>query len=398
MSEESMQQIPFHVPDIDESDIAGVTEVLRSRWLTTGDRCREFEVAFADTLSPGGGLHAIAVNSGTSAMHLALEACGIGPSHRVIVPVMTFTATAEVVRYLGADPVFVDVSNEDSNLVAGQVAARVDSLPPAERDSIRALMPVHYGGRACDMQALCELAAERGWRVIDDAAHALPATSGSQMIGSLGDATAFSFYATKTLCTGEGGMVVTADEQLAARMKVMRLHGISRDAFDRYRGDGAGWAYEIVAPGFKYNLTDIAAALGLSQLARLQSMTTARTAVADRYNAGFAGNPALTLPPGPREGQQHSWHLYALRIRGGRQRRDEVIDRLAAGGISTSVHFIPLHHMPYWRDRYDLQATDFPNAEEIFSGQISLPIYPGLDASATDRVVGAVLSALEATA
>jgi dTDP-4-amino-4,6-dideoxygalactose transaminase len=390
-----MDRIPFHVPDIDEDDIQAVVSVLRSRWLTTGDRCREFERQFGLRLDPTSPPTALAVSSGTAAMHLALEACGVGPGDRVLVPVMTFTATAEVVRYLGADPVFVDVSLEDANLRADGVRARVAALDPEVADSIRAMMPVHYAGRACDMPELCELARESGWRVVDDAAHALPATSGGgRWVGTLGDATAFSFYATKPVCTGEGGMVVTADPELADRMRIMRLHGISRDAFDRYRSPSSGWAYEVVAPGFKYNLSDMAAAIGLSQLARLESTTARRASIAARYRAALEGRDDLALPPEPRRGEMHAWHLYSVRVAGPDQRRDQVVEYLADAGISTSVHFIPLHRMPYWRERYGLDAGQFPVAEEIFRGQISLPIYPGLSDDQVDRVIETLLAAL----
>ena len=392
-----MDPIPFHLPDIDESDIEAVTAVLRSRWLTTGDRCHQFESEFAASLQADAPIHAIATNSGTAAMHLALEACGIGPGDTVVVPVMTFTATAEVVRYLGADPLFVDVAATDSNLSANAVAHRVDALPAQEQERIRAIMPVHYGGLPCDMTAITGLADERGWRVIDDAAHALPSSHQDRRIGTWGDATAFSFYATKTLCTGEGGMVVTANPDLAERMKVMRLHGISRDAFDRYRSTEPAWAYEIVAPGFKYNLTDIAASLGITQLARLETTLESRRAIAARYNRGFADHPDLVLPATGDDDELHSWHLYSLRIRGDRSRRDRVIELMAREGIATSVHFIPLHRMPYWRDRYGLSNPDFPVAEELFAGQISLPIYPSLGQPEVDRVIAALLRATAAT-
>ena len=392
-----MEPIPFHLPDIDETDVEAVTAVLRSRWLTTGDRCLEFETRFAASLEADAPIHAIATNSGTAAMHLALEAGGIGPGDRVVVPVMTFTATAEVVRYLGAEPLFVDVSVADSNLRADTVADRVDALPTEVQEKVRAIMPVHYGGLACDMAALTGLADRRGWRVIDDAAHALPSAHRSRRIGTWGDATAFSFYATKTLSTGEGGMVVTADADLAARMKVMRLHGISRDAFDRYRGTEPAWAYEIVAPGFKYNLTDIASALGITQLAKLDLMHDSRRAIASRYSRGFHDHPDLVLPAPGDDGELHSWHLYSLRIRGERGRRDRVIELMAEDGIATSVHFIPLHRMPYWRDRYGLVDLDFPGAEELFAGQISLPIYPALGESEVDRVIDSLRRAVDAT-
>jgi dTDP-4-amino-4,6-dideoxygalactose transaminase len=388
-----MDRIPFHLPEIDETDIEAVTGVLRSKWLTTGDRCRELEARFSEFC---GDAEAIATSSGTAAMHLALEACGIGPGDRVIVPVMTFTSTAEVVRYLGADPVFADVGPGDANLRTEDVLAAIEGLEPGERSRVRAIMPVHYGGVACDMTALCALAREQGWRVVDDAAHALPTTHAGQPLGSFGDASAFSFYATKSMTTGEGGMVVTRDPELAARMRVMRLHGISRDAFDRYRSDEPAWAYEIVAPGFKYNLSDLAAALGITQFARLQAMADARAAVAARYDQGFGGAEDLSLPTRSAV-EQDSWHLYPLKVHGGRARRDRVIELLARDGIGTSVHFIPLHHMPYWRDRYELSAEDFPVAETHFSGEISLPIYPSLDQESTSRVIDAVLRALEAT-
>ncbi len=393
-----MDPIPFHIPDIDDTDIEAITAVLRSRWLTTGDRCRQFEQEFAASLGARVPVQAIATNSGTAALHLALEACGIGPGDRVIVPVMTFTATAEVVRYLGADPLFVDVEQATSNLSTGSVAAVVDALGAGERDKVAAIMPVHYGGLPCDMSAITSLADERGWKVIDDAAHALPSSHQSRRIGTWGHATAFSFYATKTLCTGEGGMVVTADPAIAERMRVMRLHGMSRDAFNRYRGTEPGWAYEIVAPGFKYNLTDISAALGITQLAKLDTMLEARSAIAARYNRGLDDHPDLILPAVAGEGEFHSWHLYALRVRGDSSRRDRIIELLAEDGVATSVHFIPLHRMPYWRDRYGLSSNDFPIAEELFSGQISLPIYPGLGETGIDRVIESVRRAVDATA
>jgi len=387
-----MERIPFHVPEIDETDVEAVTAVLRSRWLTTGDRCRELEARFSEML----GGEAIATCSGTAAMHLALEACGIGPGDRVLVPVMTFTATAEVVRYLGADPLFTDVGPADANMRVQDVERALASMPPSDRGRVKALMPVHYAGVACDMTGLGQLAAGHGWRVVDDAAHALPTTHGGRLVGTMGDATAFSFYATKTMTTGEGGMIVTRDRDLAARMRVMRLHGISRDAFDRYRSEEPAWAYEIVAPGFKYNLSDLAAALGLTQLARLDAMAQRRSAVAARYDEGLSDVEDLVLP-GRSGNDRDSWHLYAIRVRGGRARRDRVIELLAKAGIGTSVHFIPLHHMPYWRDRYGLDPADFPVAEEHFAGEISLPIYPSLHQGQIDRVIEQVRSALEAT-
>jgi dTDP-4-amino-4,6-dideoxygalactose transaminase len=392
-----MDPIPFHVPSLDEADVEGVVDVLRTGWVTTGPKCREFEARFAEFLTGASGetVHAIAVNSCTSALHLALEACGIGPGDRVLVPVMTFTATAEVVRYLGADPVFVDVDARDFNITPDLVRAAVADLAPADRDRIKALVPVHYGGRACDMAVLEALCCENGWSLVDDAAHALPTRCGDRWIGRWGRATAFSFYATKTLCTGEGGMIVTRDAELAERMRVMRLHGISRDAFDRYRSAEPAWYYEVVAPGFKYNLGDMAAALGLSQLRRLHEFRDARARIAARYGEGFARVEGMTVPVDAEPGDLHAWHLYPLRVSGGRAVRDALIDELAADQIGTSVHFIPLHLHPYWRDRYGLKPEQFPTATQLFEEEISLPIFVSMRDAQVERVIEVLPRALE---
>ena len=383
-----MDPVPFHVPTVEDVDIPGVLEVLRSGWITTGARAKEFETAFAAYLAEDSGepLHALAVNSGTAALHLALEACGVGPGDRVVVPVWTFTATAEVVRYLGADPVFCDVDPVTLNLDVEHVKNALKPLRPSERDSVVAVMPVHYAGRACDMSALEEFACEREWNVIDDAAHSLPTRHAGRRIGRYGRATAFSFYATKTLCTGEGGMIVTRDDELAARMRVMRLHGINRDAFDRYRSEKPAWYYEIVAPGYKYNLGDIAAALGLSQLRRVDHFRDARARIARRYIEAFEGVEGLSTPPDAEGGESHAWHLFPLRVAGGRDVRDRCIEELAGARIGTSVHFIPLHMHPYWRERYQLRDEDFPLATAAFGEEISLPIYPSMTDAQIDRV------------
>lgn len=383
-----MERIPFHQPSIDEADVAGVLEVLREGWLTTGPRCREFERAFGEFL--GGGLHCVAVNSCTAGLHLALEAAGVGPDDLVLTTPYTFTATAEVVRYLGADPFFVDVDPATLNLDPATVRAAIEAMPPPQRSRLRAIVPVHFAGLACDMGGLQGICDDFGLRLVDDAAHALPATHGGSLIGSLGDATVFSFYATKTLCTGEGGMVVTRDDALATRMRTMRLHGISRDAFDRYRSERPAWYYEVVAPGFKYNLGDMAASLGITQLARVEEMRRAREAIASRYDEAFSGVEGLHLPPGSPAGETHARHLYPLRVDGGREVRDRMIEELADAGIGTSVHFIPLHLQPYWRDRYDLQPGDYPVATAAFGAEISLPLWPGLSPVQVDRVLGAV--------
>lgn len=384
-----MEPVPFHVPTVEEDDIPGVLEVLRSGWITTGAKAKAFEAAFAAYLSEDSGeeLQALAVNSGTAALHLALEAAGVGPGDRVLVPVWTFTATAEVVRYLGADPVLCDVDGETLNVGVRQFQAAYEALPAAERATVKAIMPVHVAGLACDMEAIDAWACTIGASVVDDAAHSLPTRHRGRRIGRWGRASAFSFYATKTLCTGEGGMVVTRDAEMAARMRVMRLHGINRDAFDRYRSDKPAWYYEIVAPGYKYNMGDIAAALGLSQLERVDAFRDARAAIARRYAAAFDGVEGLTPPRdavGPDE--EHAWHLYTLRVDGGRDVRDRLIQELSDAKIGTSVHFIPLHMHPYWRERYALGDDDFPTATRAFGEEVSLPIYPSMTEGQIQRV------------
>lgn len=387
-----MEHIPFHVPSLGEDDIPGVVEVLRRGWVTTGPRCREFEQEFAQFL--GGDVHCIAVNSCTAGLHLALEAIGVGPGDLVVTTPYTFTTTAEVVRYLGADVSFVDVDPETFNLQPEAVEAHLQSMPASERARVKAILPVHYAGLPCDMTGFSALAEREGLRLVDDAAHALPTRHQGRWIGTFGDASAFSFYATKTLCTGEGGMVVTPHEELAQRMRVMRLHGISRDVFDRYTSTAPAWYYEVVEPGFKYNLTDIAAALGLSQLRKVGQFRDRRADIARRYTAGLTGVEGLQGPPDAADPDEHSWHLYALRLAGGRAVRDAFIEEMAEAGISTSVHFIPLHLHPYWRDRYRLTPADLPVATQVFEQEVSLPIYPAMTDDQVQRVVDVVPQAL----
>ncbi|KNZ31774.1 MAG: pyridoxal phosphate-dependent aminotransferase [Methylibium sp. NZG] len=379
--------LPFALPDIGEEEIAEVVDTLRSGWVTTGPKARRFEEDFAAWLGDPG-LHALAVNSATAGLHLALEALGMGPGDEVITTTHTFTATAEVVRYLGADVVLVDIDPAtmciDPALVEAAITPRT-----------KAIVPVHYGGLAADMPALLNIAKRHGLKIVEDAAHALPATSGGRLVGTLGsDATVFSFYANKNITTGEGGMVVTHDAALAARIKVMRLHGISRDAFDRFTAKVPSWYYEIVAPGFKYNLTDIAAALGLQQLKRAHTFQQRRAQIAKGYDDGLRGLP-LTLPPQARAGDVHSWHLYVIRLLPAAPlTRDALIERLFAERIGCSVHYIPLHLQPYWRDRYRLSAAQFPQSQRAFEGLVSLPIYPRMSDADVARVCRALRDAL----
>ena len=379
--------LPFALPEIGEEEIAEVVDTLRSGWVTTGPKAARFEKAFAQFLGDEA-LHCIAVNSATAGLHLALEALGIGPGDEVITTTHTFTATAEVVRYLGADVRLVDIDPATLNIDPAAVEAAITPRT-------KAILPVHYAGLAADMTALLAIAQRHGLKVVEDAAHALPTTCGGALVGTLGsDATVFSFYANKTITTGEGGMLVTRNADLARRARTMRLHGMSRDAFDRFTATVPSWYYEIVAPGFKYNLTDIAAAMGLHQLAKANSFQARREALARRYDAALAGLPVLT-PPWPAADDRHAWHLYVLRLADGAgMPRDTFIERLYAAGIGCSVHYIPLHLQPYWRDRYGLQAAQFPASQRAFERMVSLPLYTRMTDADVDRVAGAVRAAL----
>ena len=375
--------LPFARPDIGDAEIAAVTEALRSGWVTTGPKARAFEQAFTDYLG-GSGLQSIAVNSATAGLHLALEALGIGPGDEVIAPTLTFTATVEVVRYLGADPVLVDVDPVTLNIDPEKIRAAITPRTTA-------IMPVHYGGLACDMEAILAIACEHGLKVVEDAAHALPSTWQGQLVGQLAsDVTVFSFYANKTITTGEGGMAVTHNPALAQRMRTMRLHGMNRDAFDRFTSKTPAWYYEVVAPGFKYNMTDVAAAMGVEQLARLPHFVQRREVLARRYHKQLANLP-LTLPAVAPSGDTHAWHLYVIRLLPDAPlERDAAIQALSDRGIGTSVHYVPLHRHPYWRDRYQLTPAMFPEADAAYQAMISIPLFTAMSDSDQDRVIAAL--------
>ncbi len=379
--------LPYALPEIGEEEIAEVVDALRSGWVTTGPKTRRFEQDFCAFLGAGvanEGLHAIAVNSATAGLHLALEALGIGPGDEVITTTHTFTATAEVVRYLGADVKLVDIDPATLNI--DPVAVEAAITPRA-----KAVMPVHYAGLAADMPALLDIAHRHGLKVVEDAAHALPTTCGAAMVGTLAsDATVFSFYANKTITTGEGGMLVTRNAALAQRAKVMRLHGMNRDAFDRFTAKVPSWYYEVVAPGYKYNLTDIAAAMGIHQLKKAHRFQQRRAQIAAAYDRAFADLP-LTTPPQPLAGDSHAWHLYVVRLGDAAGiERDHFIERLFELGIGCSVHYIPLHLHPYWRDRYALDAAMFPHSQHAYERMVSLPIYSRMTDDDVARVVDAV--------
>jgi dTDP-4-amino-4,6-dideoxygalactose transaminase len=382
----SIPFLPFALPDIGDEEIAAVADAMRSGWVTTGPKTKEFEQAFTAFL--GGGVESIAVNSATAGLHLALEALGIGPGDEIITTTLTFTATTEVARYLGADAVLVDVDPVTLNIDVSKIRAAITPRT-------KAIMPVHYGGLACRMDEIFAIAREHGLKVVEDAAHALPATWNGVLVGQLqSDVTVFSFYANKTMTTGEGGMVVTRDPELAKRMKVMRLHGMNRDAFDRFTSKTPAWYYEVIAPGFKYNLTDIASAMGIHQLAKLPRFLKRRQHLAARYFDRLEGLP-LILPADAPPGDVHAWHLYVIRLSvDARVTRDDVIQGLSDRGIGTSVHYVPLHRHPYWRDRYQLTPEMFPRADEAYQRMLSIPLFTAMSDTDQDRVIAALAEVL----
>jgi len=372
--------LPFALPSITDAEIDEVVATLRSGWITTGPRAKRFEADFAAYV---GAAHAVALNSCTAALHLALDAIGLRRSDEVIVPVTTFTATAEVVRYFDAHPVFVDINPDTFNIDVARIEAAITPRT-------RAIIPVHMAGQPCDMDPLLALARARGLAVIEDAAHALPARYHGRPVGTLGDLTAFSFYATKTITTAEGGMLTTENPDYARRATLMGLHGISKDAWKRYSAEGS-WFYEVEEPGYKYNMPDLAAALGLVQLRRCDELWAARAAIAARYDTAFADLPEVATPVVSPD-VQHAWHLYIIRLELDRLDIDRAafMRELHALNIGTSVHFIPLHLHPYYRRATGHQPDDFPAAMGVYQRVVSLPIYPSMDDQAVDDVIAAV--------
>lgn len=419
--------LPFALPDIDESELSEIKEVLDTGWITTGPKTRQFEAAFAEAVGAG---HAVAVNSCTAAMHLALEAISLQPGDFVLTSPYTFAATAEVIRYFDATPVFVDVEHDTLNLDPNALAMTVEDLSSfltgkcepktkavlravgtdpqqqqaARSGSMKAIIPIHIAGLPADLDPIYAIAAQYGLAVIEDAAHAFPAAYKGSRIGQdcetgvkakVTSLTCYSFYSTKTITTGEGGMICTKDEDLAERCRMMSLHGISKDAWKRYTAEGS-WFYEIVAPGFKYNLTDVAAAMGLAQLRKADRMWSRRQEIASLYNEAFQSIPALQTPA-DRADCQHAWHLYPLRLNLDRLSvsRNRFLDELKASQIGTSVHFIPLHLHPYYREKYGFESTDFPIALQEFQRVVSLPIYSRMSNRDVTDVVSAVTKVVE---
>jgi dTDP-4-amino-4,6-dideoxygalactose transaminase len=375
--------VPFHRPSIGEDEMRAVQEVLASGWLTTGPKALAFEHEFAQYI---GCRHAIAVNSGTAALQLALDSIGLKPGDEVLVPTYTFTATAEVVSYFGARPILCDSVPGGFNIDPADAERRITQRT-------RAILPVHVAGEPCAMDRLHAIAAAHGLHVIEDAAHALPATHQGKRVGTISELTAFSFYATKTITTGEGGILTTDNERYAERASVMRLHGIGGDAWKRYSRTGS-WAYEVLEAGYKLNLTDMAAAMGRVQLKRCDSFWRRRCQISNYYSHRFSRFGELQLPPDIPQGSEHAWHLYIVRLRRDSLglERDQFIEELKKMGIGSSVHFIPLHRHPFYARTYGYSPGDFPNADDAFSRCISLPIFPDMKDEEIERVAEAVES------
>lgn len=405
--------LSFALPDVDDAELQQIKEALDSGWVTTGPKTRQFETEFAAAV---GVRHAVAVNSCTAAMHLALEAIGLQRGDEVITSPYTFAATAEVIRYFDARPVLVDVDPRCLNIDPAQIEAAIT-------ERTKAILPVHVAGLPAELDTIAAIAAKHNLAVIEDAAHAFPTRYKGRIVGSgqwgansdqppaegihhsqftidnsqltIPTATCFSFYATKTLTTGEGGMITTADAGLAERCRIMALHGISKDAWKRYTAEGS-WYYEIIAPGYKYNMTDIAAAMGLAQLAKADRMWLRRRTIADLYNCALAALPELQIPH-DRADCQHAWHLYMLRINLAKLRigRAEFVEELKRRKIGASVHFIPLHLHPYYRDTYGYRPEDFPVAYCEYLREVSLPIYSKMSDQDVQDVIDAVVDIVE---
>jgi dTDP-4-amino-4,6-dideoxygalactose transaminase len=373
--------VRFSPPSIGPDEIGEVVDTLESDWITTGPKVARFEQEFRRVV---GAPAALALNSCTAGLHLSLVALGIKPGDEVITSTLTFTSTVNVIEHVGARPVLVDVESDTLNLDPGAVECSLTQRT-------KAIIAVHFAGHPANLDALAPLAKKHNLAIVEDAAHALPAAFRGRRVGSSANLTSFSFYATKNLTTGEGGML-TGEPELVDRARILSLHGMSRNAWNRYGTEGT-WFYDVVAPGFKCNMTDIQAALGLAQLARLDDMQRRRAEIFARYNAVFAGIAGLEIPT-KRNDVEHAWHLYVLRLADGRLRggRDEMIAALKARGICTSVHFIPVHLHTYYRQKYGYQPDDFPVALDSYQRMLSLPLSPALSDEDVSRVIDAVTS------
>ena len=378
--------VPFARPSIGPEEEEAVVAVLRSGWLTTGEVTARFEAEFAAVV---GARHALAISSATAGLHLALEALGVGPGSVVLTTPYTFAATAEVARYLGADPVFVDIDRASLNIDPVLLETALEQLSRAGR-KVSAMIPVHVAGLPCDMDAIGHLSLRYGVPIVEDAAHAFPVRHGGRFAGTLGDAGVYSFYPTKSITTGEGGMVVTDRDEVATRIRIMRMHGIDRDVWNRYTEPGASWKYDVVAPGYKYNLADLASAIGRVQLAKANAFLERRRSIVRRYMNALNGLDFLTLPGWA---ENHAWHLFIVRVNSAalKMDRDGFIAELQHRGIGVSVHFIPLHTMSYYRERYGLKPENFPVSLACFQSAVSLPLSASLTDDDVERVIAAVV-------
>ena len=380
--------LPFSPPSITEQEIEAVVDTLRSAWITTGPKTKQFEQDFVEYLGAEDKLGALALNSCTAGLHVALATLGIGPGDEVITTPMTFCSSVNVIEHVGATPVLADIEPDTLCINPEDVARRITPRT-------KAILVVHYAGHPVEMKPIRELARQHNLAIIEDAAHALPAWYEGQMVGTLGDFASFSFYATKNLTTAEGGMLTATPENLA-KARVISLHGMNRDAWKRYTAEGS-WYYEVVAPGFKYNMTDIQAAIGQVQLQRLAEMQTRRREVVALYDAAFGQLPALQTPV-ERSNVKSAWHLYVLRLHLDRLKinRAQFIEELKARQIGTSVHFIPIHLHPYYTEKYGWQPEDFPVTYAEYQRTISLPLHPGLTDDDVADVITAVTDVCEA--
>jgi perosamine synthetase len=374
----------FHKPFMTEDEVNEIVDTVRSGWLSMGPKTLKFEEGFNSYI---GAKTSVAVSSWTAAGHLALEAYGLQAGDEVIVPTMTFPATAEIVCYFNAKPVIVDVNEDTLNI-------SVEQIERAITPKTKVIIPVHYGGQPCDMDEILALAAKYNIKVIEDAAHALPAVYKGKKVGTISDVTCFSFYATKTLSTGEGGMICTNDEALAERCAIMRLHGINRDAWKRYSEAGS-WYYEVVAPGFKYNFTDLQASLGLAQLKKIDRMWASRKAIAARYTDALKDFELIRLHTIKKD-RESSWHLFPIRLELEKLNinRAQVIEELRRSNIGAGVHFMPVHQHLYYKETLSLDDRDFPVATAAFPRLISLPIYPGMTLEQADKVIDVLTNLL----
>lgn len=382
----NIDPIPFARPSIGEEEEKAVHSVLRSGWLTTAGEAKQFEEEFARYI---GTSHALAVNSATAGLHLSLEALDVGPSDTVITTPYTFTATAEVARYLGARIEFADIEEESLTIDPKEVERLLESAERTSDTPNQVILPVHLGGHPCRMADLSELSRRYGAPMVEDSAHAFPVSHEGRYLGTFGATGVFSFYATKTITSGEGGMIITDNDATAARIRRMRLHGIDREVWNRYTDSKASWSYDVVAAGYKYNLSDIAAAIGRVQLSKSREFKKRRREIAERYMRAFSESDFLILPS---SSSDHAWHLFILRIKTERLTidRNRYVELLKEAGIGVSVHYIPLHLMSYYKKMYGFAPEDFPVSLRVYRSAFSLPIYPSLSDEEVDRVIGEV--------